>query len=406
MLAPNIRRAKGARKSSESLSAKQISSLLCWVLVLVVGYVLLFGETVPDAQSEQSTNLIGGGKGVQQEFLSAQFEIPAQKIDHYGDIVVAVLPSFAVASSGPSGEDERIESIRDTWASQVRTIFFSQQYEKNDIENDDGFSVVRIPASHQIHGPANFRWAVDYMIDHGMKESQILLLVSEVSYLIPENLDTFVDRVLKKQGTPLKALYVGNRLTIPGTEEVFHSGGAGVFLSRATLTNMRHEWEIGRGECYATDDYLKENPDIVLSRCMKFLKISPMDPSYWSLASSEDSGNLLSVYSPVRMISGDVDEWYKSYQTKSSLLATGIDCCSVHIMSFHFVLPQEARTIFAMLHNPSLFMSLSREQKNEVWNRSEQMFSFSKGLESLDEKGIDELWTLLTSKINLRGTLK
>jgi len=152
-------------------------------------------------------------------------------------------------------------------------------------------------------------------------------------------------------------MYAGHAMKESHEDYMFNSGAAGYVLSRQTiilvLDAMRHH-DCANQISPTKIQWYQGNPGLILAKCLyEALHLDAID--------TRDSHNrhLFHAFGLVRMVTGNVDEWYKNkhrllpfsnildVDTRvKALLPSGIDCCGTYTVSFHYVEGNEARILY------------------------------------------------------------
>lgn len=126
--------------------------------------------------------------------------------------------------------------------------------------------------------------------------------VNDHTFVIPEHLCKYLEHK-----NPTDYMYHGHALKNDGI--VFNSGAAGYVLSRETMKKMVHLWDADDPLCTGSSasKWLQGNPALLTTECMKEkLGVVPVDTRH------RQKWHRFHAFPLTRMVSGDVDQWYKN----------------------------------------------------------------------------------------------
>jgi hypothetical protein len=213
-------------------------------------------------------------------------------------------------------------------------------------------------------------------------------------------------------------LYAGHALK-NGDHDVFNSGAAGYLLSRETMKRLVAKWDEKDPTCWLDDSasnnkWLQSNPGLVTTRCLDSLGIKAIDTR------AAHKWHRFHAFSLTRVVAGQVDEWYiKKHQGLAELagfeesyetLLSGVDCCSMDTISFHYVEWKESKALFAirgeLLANPHLSDHELKSMLLKEWpskDRPKEIGAYSQPLPSDDDV---EAWQALLAVLRKISTRK
>jgi hypothetical protein len=243
-----------------------------------------------------------------------------------------------------------MHSIKKTWGKQVETVFFSREHEQQDSQD-----IVRIYAAYQMHPLATVHFALVTLYER-YPNRKWYFIASELTYVIPENLERLVETLDSSQ-----EVFLGNRYVASGKSHPYVDGNAGYLLSFKALEKIVRIWDLVYPDCFSK---FQENtafePDFVIARCFATNGLYPTEPKSQSI--------LFHPFSPLTLTRGHTDAWYATF--KRRVISDGTLCCSIHSISFHFVDSLETEQMYDMLHNPSKYLAQSPEQLANNWKSS------------------------------------
>ncbi|KAL3923853.1 MAG: hypothetical protein SGILL_001403 [Bacillariaceae sp.] len=223
--------------------------------------------------------------------------------------------------------------------------------------------------------------------------------INDHTFVIPEHLCKYLEN-----HNPSDHMYHGHAMK--NNDMVFNSGAAGYVLSRETMKKLVHLWNSNDPLCTgaSADKWLQGNPALLTTKCMKEkLGVVPVDTRH------HKKWHHFHAFPLVRVVTGDVDQWYKNkHEGMDKLmldadeayntLLTGPDCCAPDTISFHYVEYKEQKALFAtrsaLLKNPHMHDHELKSVMIKEWpNSQKEVGGYSRGLpkESEQEKWKDLL---------------
>eukprot|EP00755_Sulcionema_specki_P018871 Sspe_Gene.67983::Locus_40103_Transcript_1_1_Confidence_1.000_Length_1097::g.67983::m.67983/K00731/C1GALT1; glycoprotein-N-acetylgalactosamine 3-beta-galactosyltransferase len=286
-------------------------------------------------------------------------------------IVVLVFPSTV----DPDRHAERAQAIKETWGRELTVVFIGGS------EADPGIRWVLPPDLKQRHQGSTD--VIHFALNRAMQEfptAQWIMKADDITFILPSNLRKYLTTL--DSTAPYLA---GRRLKLPGGG-VFCSGGAGYALSRAAVQLLLNNWCTGEGW------ERNEGGDIALSKCL--VKNSPADPI---LDTRDDGGDRFHAYPPQRVMSGQVDPWFRDYTKPWQEVVPGKECCSKNLATFHYVEYGEARAIYHILRNQGAVRAMSDAGRRELYPKGPPLLSGY----SMAPKEDDPMWNLLLYHISV-----
>jgi hypothetical protein len=238
--------------------------------------------------------------------------------------------------------------------------------------------------------------------------------VNDHTFVLPSHLCKYLE------GQSATAdLYAGHALK-NGDSDVFNSGAAGYLLSRETMKKLIAKWDEKDATCWLDESssgnnkWLQENPGLVTTRCLASLGIMAIDTR------AAQKWHRFHAFPLTRVVAGQVDEWYKNkhqglaalagFDESYETLLSGVDCCSMDTVSFHYVEWKESKALFAimgeLLANPHLSDYELKSMLLKEWpskDRPKDIGVYSRALPSEDD---EEAWQALLAVLRKISTRK
>eukprot|EP00934_Nitzschia_sp_Nitz4_P001553 Nitzschia sp. Nitz4//scaffold289_size23394//7016//8511//NITZ4_008475-RA/size23394-augustus-gene-0.39-mRNA-1//1//CDS//3329545816//1553//frame0 len=307
--------------------------------------------------------------------------------------VTVVLPSVV----NPNGRRQRLDSIFETWGPSARAVYvvhnvseFPQGHHSvlgTDSQPEDPYSYPQLLLVPQEITSEDGLPRLNYVIRsvHEKIDPDFAFFVNDHTFVIPEHLCKYVE-----ERKPEEDMYDGHAMK--NSDDVFNSGAAGYLLSRETMKKLVQKWDEENETCLVKNGakWLQGNPGLVTTQCLqKELGISAVDTRH------KGKWHRFHAFPITRMVSGDVDEWYKKkHEGMNSLMNTdesyntllsGDDCCAADTISFHYVEYKESRALFAtreaLLKNPHMSDHEVKKLMIAEWPRDHrEVGGYSRGL--------------------------
>lgn len=220
--------------------------------------------------------------------------------------------------TGPANHKKRAIHIKKTWGSRCNKLLFMSSVE------DEELGTIKLPVGE---GRKNLwlktREAFKYIWDHHRNDADWFLKADDDTYVIAENLRAF----LYPYSTD-SPVYFGCKFK-PHVRQGYMSGGAGYVLSREAL---RRFVELA----YPNKTICRQNhggsEDMEMGYCLQNVGVVAGD------SRDEDKrGRFFPAGPQSHIIARDKSHWYWRYIFYAT--DDGINCCSDHAVSFHYVHP-------------------------------------------------------------------
>jgi len=280
--------------------------------------------------------------------------------------VTVVMPSVV----NPNGRTKRLDSIQETWGATARAVYVvhnvseypaaSHAVISEDHSPEDRYSypqLMLVPESiGSDEGVARLIHTIETVYEK--INPDFAFFVNDHTYVIPEHLCKYLERK-----DPNEDMYHGHAMKNNGL--IFNSGAAGYILSRKTMGKLVDKWKNDECTGKTASDWIKGNPGLLTTECMKTeLGVVAVDTR------QNEKYHRFHAFPLTRMVSGNVDQWYKNkhedmdklssgaFSPSYNTLLSGADCCAQDTISFHYVEFMESRALFAtreaLLENPHL----------------------------------------------------
>ena len=331
--------------------------------------------------------------------------------------VTVVMPSVV----NPGGRRRRLNSIQDTWGGSARAIYVvhnvsefpqaSHAVLSEESSPEDRYAYPQLMLMPKNIGVESGVARLIYTIrtTYNRVDPDFAFFVNDHTFVIPAHLCKYLEH-----RSPDNAMYGGHALR-NGKSDTFNSGAAGYILSRSTMKQLLESFERGTANCDAStaDEWLQNNPSLVVVQCLKSLGIRPVDTR------GAKKWHRFHAYPLTRVVSGDMDKWFFEKHREMDQIAgfpssyndvlSGEDCCSMDTISFHYVEWKESKALFAvleeLLENPHLSDHEVKLLMKAEWpSNSYEIGFYSRGLpKDSDTNGWRSLIATVR-KISTRGT--
>jgi hypothetical protein len=239
-----------------------------------------------------------------------------------------VLPSVV----NPGKRTRRLDAISETWGPAARALYVVHNVSEFPLASHAVLSETMIPEDPYSY-PQLILLPDSIGFDDGVKrlifvirmvyekiDPDFAFFVNDHTFVIPEHLCKYLEHK-----NPTDYMYHGHALKNDGT--VFNSGAAGYVLSRETMKKMVHLWDAGDPLCTGTSvsQWLQRNPALLTTQCMKDrLGVVPVDTRH------HQKWHRFHAFPLTRMVSGDVDQWYKNKHQVSKSRGLGVTLILVY----------------------------------------------------------------------------
>jgi hypothetical protein len=214
----------------------------------------------------------------------------------------------------PGGRQQRLDSIFETWGPGARAIYVVHNISEfpqgrhaiisEDSVPTDPYSypqLLLLPSSISVDdGLPRLNYVIRAI--HEKINPDFAFFVNDHTYVIPEHLCKYLEHRHSSDD-----MYEGHAMK--NNEDVFNSGAAGYVMSRQTMSKLVRKWDDGDEHCVAKegDKWLQGNPGIVTTKCLKdALGIEPVDTRH------DGKWHRFHAFPLTRVVTGNVDEWYKN----------------------------------------------------------------------------------------------
>ncbi|XP_059060281.1 glycoprotein-N-acetylgalactosamine 3-beta-galactosyltransferase 1-like [Achroia grisella] len=221
----------------------------------------------------------------------------------------------------PNNHEKKAKHVKATWGKRCNKLIFMSSTE------DPALPSIKLP----VHEGRDYLWAKTkeafrYVYEHHRRDADWFLKADDDTYVVMENL-----RYMLADYDTNEPIYFGCRFK-PFTPQGYMSGGAGYVLSREALDRFVNKALPSPHLCKASDHGAE---DAEMGKCLDKIGVKAMD--------SRDTlqrGRFFPFVPRDHLFPNkDKGFWYWQYIYYPS--DEGLDCCSDHAVSFHYVSPEE-----------------------------------------------------------------
>jgi len=297
----------------------------------------------------------------------------------------------------PAGRKQRLAAISQSWAVSLRQI---PGYRLRILcRRADDIAAVGLPRDELYEMPPEVEekdaatqliWALSRAVDEG---TSFVMLANDHTFLVPENLQCFLEEPPLSAGPNNEYHMVGHLLKENGVKgALFLSGAAGVIFSHALLVELL--LRLASDERCVGSVRERAQPGLLVAKCTRAIGVVPRDSVDWTNASR------FNVYGPVRLVTGNTDEWWRSYRRNAGVDArSGAACCSEELITFHYAFGPEQLLVNAALRDKGRFRAMDAETRRASWPSQRELGGYSYRPPSLAKS--EEVWSLLLDKVSV-----
>ncbi|XP_060803314.1 glycoprotein-N-acetylgalactosamine 3-beta-galactosyltransferase 1 isoform X1 [Amyelois transitella] len=290
------------------------STVLHTIVFCIVGEVsklcLIFRESARDLEKHPISNLI--------EHSSDE---PAHRNEDrsVADELAKKVRVLCWVMTQPVNHNKKARHVKATWGKRCNKLIFMSS------EEDESLPSVKLP----VHEGRDYLWAKTkeafrYVYEHHRRDADWFLKADDDTYVVVENL-----RYMLADHDPGQPMYFGCRFK-HFTQQGYMSGGAGYVLSRNALDRFVNKALPSPHLCKVSEHGAE---DAEMGKCLDNIGVKAMD--------SRDSyhrGRFFPFVPHDHLFPNkDKDFWYWHYIYYPT--EDGLDCCSDHAISFHYVSP-------------------------------------------------------------------
>ncbi|KAJ8731602.1 hypothetical protein PYW07_004766 [Mythimna separata] len=221
----------------------------------------------------------------------------------------------------PKNHEAKAKHVKETWGKRCNKLLFMSSAE------DASLPTVKLPTSEgRDYLWAKTKAAFRYVYEHHRRDADWFMKADDDTYVIVENL-----RYMLADYDPKDPIYFGCRFK-HFSPQGYMSGGAGYVLSREALDRFVNK-ALPTPTLCRDDDHGAE--DVEMGKCLDKIGVRAMD------SRDEHQRGRFFPFVPNDHLfpNKDKDFWYWNYIFYPT--DEGLDCCSDHAISFHYINAQQ-----------------------------------------------------------------
>eukprot|EP00873_Tetraselmis_striata_P013817 jgi/Tetstr1/434081/TSEL_023225.t1 len=244
---------------------------------------------------------------------------------------------------------DRVEAIMDTWGAGQSVVVVSG--ESGQQQPVHGAPVWHVPDVTGKISEASMR----IYLQRAMQEKwDWLMRVDDMAVVLPPNLLKLLEVY-----NASRPVLLGSKLVLPGTSNVYFTGGPGWVISRSAVQLFLDNWCPPSGSWYRDTVF-----DIQMHACLANQLGAQVESPRDEV---NGVGAKFNTYGPIRSFHGPYDNWFQNYKRAANEhIFNGAACCARYPVSFYYIEAGEIRSIYSLLMEPRKWQRMSAQQKLDM----------------------------------------
>lgn len=234
--------------------------------------------------------------------------------------------------TNPSNHKKKARHVKRTWGPRCNKLLFMSS------DVDDELQSIKLPVEEGRNNLwAKTKEAFKYIYEHHMDDADWFMKADDDTYVIVENLRYMLYPYSKES-----PIYFGCKFK-PFVKQGYMSGGAGYVLSKEAVRRFVVDALPNKDKCKSGNSGAE---DVEIGKCLANVDVVAGDSR-----DEHQRGRFFPFVPEHHLIPGHSDKsfWYWRYIFYET--SEGLDCCSDHAVSFHYVSPNQMYVLDYLIYH-------------------------------------------------------